>query len=72
MPQSATLTSFRSPIPAISHFDVLGFNTDTFENLSKTSITDSWFFRKNVVSSVYAVYKIHIRTFSDRLSFYLI
>ena len=60
MPQSATLAYFRPPIPAISHFDVLGFNPDTFENLSKTfkiSITDSWFSRKNVVSSTYAVYK---------------
>ena len=42
-----------------SHFEVLGFNTDTFENLSKTfktSITDFWFFRENIESLAYAVY----------------
>ena len=31
MPQSATLGSFRPPIPTISHFDVLGFKPDPFD-----------------------------------------
>ena len=60
MPRSATLTPFRPPTPPISHFDVLSFNVDTFENLSKTFktfITDFWVFRKHVVSSACAVYK---------------
>ena len=35
MPQSATLTPLGAPIPAISYFDVLGFNPDTFEKLPK-------------------------------------
>ena len=35
MLQSASLTPFRGPIPAISHFDLFGFRPETFENLSK-------------------------------------
>ena len=60
MPQSATLSSFRPSILAISYFDVLGFNGYTFESLSKTfktSVTEFCLFRKNVVSSVYAAYQ---------------
>ena len=60
MPQNAMLTPFRPPIPTNSHFDVLSFNPDTFENLSKTfktSIPDFWFFRKDVVSSANALHK---------------
>ena len=54
------LTPFRPPISDISHFDVLGFNPDPFENLPKTfktSITNFWFFKKSIVSPAYAVYK---------------
>ena len=35
MPQSTTLVPFRVPTPAISHFDVLGFNSDTLKTYQK-------------------------------------
>lgn len=70
------LIPFRPPIPAIPHFNVLGFNPDTFKKLSKTfksSIKGFWFFRKKAVSSGYAVYhrdmlyiKIHIQKLHDK------
>ena len=44
VPLSSTLTSFRRPIPTISHFKVSPFDPDTFRNLSqtlKTSLTYS-------------------------------
>ena len=51
MPQSATLNPFRLTIPAFSHFDVLGFNLDTSENLSKTFKTS-----KNSYSKIFRPY----------------
>ena len=72
MLQSATLAFCRPPIPTISHIDVLSFNPDTIENLSKTfktSISDFLTFRKNVDHRHIPGIKIHIRKFSDQLSF---
>ena len=64
MPQGATLTPFRAPIPAVSHFYSFDFRpeivSENLENLSKifkTSITDAWFFTKKVVPLTHAVYK---------------
>ena len=36
MPQSVTWTPFRTPIPAISHFVLLGFNPENFEKVYLT------------------------------------
>ena len=47
-------------MPAILHLASLTFKSDTSQNLSKaliTSITGSWSFRKNVVSSAPAEHK---------------
>ena len=41
MSHSSTLAPFRPPILTISHFDILGFNPDIFENLSKTFKTSN-------------------------------
>ena len=60
MPKSAMLAPFRSPVPTISHCDVLGFNLGTFKKLlknSQSSYNRCFFFRKNVVSLAYATYK---------------
>ena len=54
LPESATLTPFRTPIPAISHFDLFGLRPETCEKCLKISnrfVTDSIFLRKKVVSS---------------------
>ena len=37
MPQSATLTHFRSPVPAISEFDLFGFRPEILKNFQKPS-----------------------------------
>ena len=57
MPQSATFTPFSVPIPAISHFVVLGLSPETRENLCKFSNTEISSFKKKVVPSALAVYK---------------
>ena len=60
MPQSATPTSVRAPIPAFPYFDLFGFRLDFLKNLSKTfkiSITDICLMTRKVVSSAYAVHK---------------
>ena len=52
LPQSATFTPFRTPIPAISHFDLFGLRPENREKRSKISnkfIIDSVFLRKKVV-----------------------
>ena len=54
MLQSATFTPFRTPIPAISHFDLFGLRPENCEKCLKISnrfIIDSVFLRKKVVSS---------------------
>ena len=54
IPQTALLTPFRSPIPAVSHLDRFGFKPEKEENMLKTlssSLIDSLFFKKKVVSS---------------------
>ena len=60
IPQSVSFALFSALIPATSHLDLLGFKPKNDENMLKnfiTSIKDSLSFRKNVVSSAYAVYK---------------
>ena len=60
MPQSATLTPYRVPIPVISYFYLFGSRPEIFEKLPKTfkiPITDVLFLIKKVMSSVCAVYK---------------
>ena len=55
MPQSATVTPSSVPIPAVSHFVVLGRSPGTRENLwkiFKVSKTEILSFKKKVVSSV--------------------
>ena len=55
MPQSATITPFRTPIPAISDFDFFGLRPENFENCLKISnrfMTDLVVLRKKVASSV--------------------
>ena len=37
MPQSVTLTPFKAPVPAISHFDLFGFRPEISETLLKPS-----------------------------------
>ena len=52
--QSATLAPFRTPIPAISHFDLFGLRLENCENCLKVSnrfLTDSVFLRKKSVPS---------------------
>ena len=54
IPQIATFTPFRTPIPAISHFDLFGLRPENCEKCLKISnrfITDSIFLRKKIVSS---------------------
>ena len=51
VPQSAIFTTFRAPIPATSHLDLLGFKPENDENMSNafiTSIKDSLSFRKKM------------------------
>ena len=58
MPQTATWNPFRAPIPAILHFVKLGFSPEKREKVWNTSTRfsmDCASFRKNVVSSAYAV-----------------
>ena len=60
MLQSATLTLYRAPIPAISCFDLFGSRSEIFGKLPQTfkiSITDVWLLTKKVVSSVCGLYK---------------
>ena len=59
IPQSATFTSFRAPIPAISHVDLFDLRPENYEKCLKISNrfkTDSVFFLKKAsiirVSSV--------------------
>ena len=57
--QTAILTPFREPMPATSHFNILRFKPENFENNLKvfiSSLIDFWSFKKNVVSSAYALY----------------
>ena len=58
MPSRTTVTSFRAPIPAISHFDLFGSRPEIFEKLSKTKIhiTDVCCLTAKV-ELAYAVYK---------------
>ena len=54
MPQSATVTHFRKPIQAISHFDLFGLRPAKREkclSISNRFITDSVFLKKLVVPS---------------------
>ena len=54
MPQSATFTPFRTPIAAISHFELFGLRSGKREKcliIPNIFITDSVFLRKKVVSS---------------------
>ena len=39
MPQGAIFTPFRTPIPAMSHLDLFGFNPEKIEKCSKICIT---------------------------------
>ena len=53
-PQSATFTPLRTPIAAISHFDLLGLRPENSEKCLKTSNRNNIFCifkRKKVVSS---------------------
>ena len=57
MPQGAT---FQTSYSRYFKFSCIGFNLASFGNLSKTfktTLTDFWLFRKNVVFLAYAVYK---------------
>ena len=57
MPQAVIGTHLRAPIPAISHFDILGLKPENSEEVSKvltTSPIELSFFKRNVVSLVYA------------------
>ena len=52
IPQSATFTPFRTPMAAISHFDLFGLRPENCEKCLKISnrfIIDSVFLRKKVV-----------------------
>ena len=52
MPQSASDTPFRIPVPAMSHFALLGFKPERSQKLSKAfiaSISESSSLTKNVV-----------------------
>ena len=56
--QTAILTPFREPLPATSHFNILGFKRENFENNLKVFISfliDLDCFKNE--SSVYTVYK---------------
>ena len=60
MPQSATFTFFRTPMPAISDLSRFGFSPLTIENkfrLPNTLFAEIKPFKKKVVSSAYAVYR---------------
>ena len=60
IPQSATFTTFRGPMPATSHLLLLGLSSESFKNVSKmfiNSTTDFLSLRKKVVSSAYAAYR---------------
>ena len=53
IPQSATFTPFRTPIPAISRFDLFDLRPENYEKCLKISNgfkTDSAFLGKKVVS----------------------
>ena len=41
MPQGAIFTPFRTPIPAMSHLDLFGFNPEKIEKCSKICITSA-------------------------------
>ena len=59
IPQSATLTLFRTPIPAISHLVKLGQSPRKPENKFKsfkTTLMELMPSKENVVSSAYTVY----------------
>ena len=60
IPQSATSTPFRDPIPAISHLDLFGLRPENNENSWKACVkrmTEFLSFKKKVVLFAYAVYK---------------
>ena len=74
MPQSATLAPFRPLILAISHFDVLNCNSDTFENLSKTFKTFLYnrflvFQEKRSITAICCIQKFIFENFSFSLAF---
>ena len=59
IPQSATLTLFRTPIPAISHLVKLGQSPGKPENKFKSfkiTLMELMPSKENVVSSAYTVY----------------
>ena len=53
MPKATTGTPLRVPLPAISHFYMLGFKYK-FSNVLTTSPREFSFFKKNALSSTYA------------------
>ena len=58
IPQKATLTLFRTPIPAISHLVKLGLSPEKPKNelkSFKTTLMEQMSSKKKVVSSAYAV-----------------
>ena len=60
IPQSATFTTFFTPIPAFSHFSLVGIIPEKKENsprILKVSITDFLFLKKKVLSFPYAKIK---------------
>ena len=60
IPQSATLTLFRTPIPAISDLVKLGRSLEKPENKFKSfkaNLLELMSFKKNVVWSAYAIFK---------------
>ena len=60
IPQSATLNLFRTPIPAISDLVKLGRSLEKPENKFKSfkaNLLELMSFKKNVVSSAYAIFK---------------
>ena len=59
-PQSATFIPFMTPIPATSHLDLLILRPEKWDIMSKlfkTSVVDFSFWKKQVLSSAYAVYR---------------
>ena len=57
MPQAVIGIHLRAPIPAISHFDILGLKQENSQEVSKvltTSPIELSFFKRSVVSLVYA------------------
>ena len=55
--QSANVTHFRAPKRAISYLVLFGLSPGNAEKISKASYYRFFAFKKNVVSSAYAVYR---------------